>query len=530
MMMNITKAFDTLCLENGCLDPVSRRSQIEELALCLTLSEIHCLRRQLEKHSAKNGNIFFEQLPSEICQIIANYLHLNDLVRIHSVSRSWRQIFSRPEFCLHIIKKHFQLAWEYYFKPHNPSSTIIGGTPNPYKWLLRASVERIKRERGLASVFKFKFEFEFNWQDLPFQYCNGRIAFQKDGIFEIEDLFTHSRSTITTLNRRTMHKWLLSNHLLVGIMFGPTELCVWTLSVDDKLFHSVRLPTHAHSISAHKNKVGIVTAAFEAIIWTVGGSLQSLKTLTLDPSCTEQKIVAANIFFQLNKQNHYFLVYHTRIDSGSKKEYLTRITVESFISQKLVQTQHVDISTLTLPHKHRSSLISSEGVIGIEVHGHPECERADGDNTFQILTYDMRFGHFERQNVQLHPTVKKNLKMCNYLIWRDQIYQPVAFKSSDLTDTIEIITISKSLIDIWNPDKKSPENFSLLRGETRSGSTSEMTDWNDKPLKQRRIWGDDNFVILFTGAEFVIWKFGRHTRTDIKSTPSKLPVCKNYDQ
>lgn len=185
--------------------------------------------------------------------------------------------------------------------------------------------------------------------------------------------------------------------------------------------------------------------------------------------------------------------------------------MQSFVAKKLVETQHEFFSTLSRPQKHQSTLISNEGLIGIEIW--ENFHSAYEPKKLRFLTFDMNRKQFELVEINVHQGIKANLLRCDNLVWRDQIYHPVLDEESNLTDSLEVITISKSLIETWDEFKNKtsgcrfrPEASGIQSGENRPYCCSLAV----KPrgfLNQRRIWGDDDLIVLFDGHRILSWQF-----------------------
>ncbi|CCU81133.1 F-box domain protein [Blumeria hordei DH14] len=220
--MTLLKALDSLRLEDGQPDKVKRRSQcvLSELVTVLSIEEIQHLRARLELRLCSNGNLKFQQLPPEIFLIIANYLDIEDLIQMKIVSRTWNKIFSDKEFCLQMIKKNFPFAINCQTKDFKTDSTREIPIDDPTVWLRHAIINRVRRERGLSSNM-MRYDLRWNYPKPKLKYCNGRIAFQKDGIFVVRNLRTQNRSTFTTPDRQTIYSWILSDQYLIGLMHAP---------------------------------------------------------------------------------------------------------------------------------------------------------------------------------------------------------------------------------------------------------------------------------------------------------------------
>lgn len=177
---------------------------------------------------------------------------------------------------------------------------------------------------------------------------------------------------------------------------------------------------------------------------------------------------------------------------------------------ELVRSQHIVRYSSNLQLKHHSSLISNDGKIGIEIRG---ISGKITNEYFELLTYDMISMEFEVLTVSLDPSINHNLQISHYFIWQDQILYPILDNKNNLTDSLQVITISKSSIDVWNGLSKNFEDpisnhlrSSILSSETRANSGHTKMETQNR-LYEKRVWADDNFVILFSGAELIVWGF-----------------------
>ncbi|TQS35308.1 hypothetical protein Golomagni_04277 [Golovinomyces magnicellulatus] len=488
--------------------------RLSQMVPLLTTPEIHNLQAQLSTLLQNRvGNEVFIKIPHELFLKITECLYLEDLLRVRLVCRSWNRAFTNSDLCLRMIKIHFPFAWEKYCKSFKLKS-IAKRDVDSKDWLRKSLISRIRREHGISST-RYCIKNDALYPN--FQYCNNRIAIQTGGIFEVQNLLNQLRTVYPIPNRMKMITWLLSDKWLMGILVSPTKLFAWELKdTGTGECYSIRLPTNIFRISAHFNLVGIVTASFDVLIWTIGGDLRTLHTIKTSKDCKEEKIKAADIFFHDMNQadtysEKYFLVYHTKVKSSTEAKSATRITVKTFVAFELVRTQHIVHHCTYQPLKHQSSLISNDGKIGIEIRD--LTGKITYDN-FELLTYDMISMQFEVLSVRLHPSINYNLQMSQNLIWQDQIFHPILDSKNNQTDSLQVITISKSLTDVWNGPSKRFENPSsnhipstILSSETRANSAHTKMEAQNRSY-EKRIWGDDNFVVLLSGAELIVWGFG----------------------
>ncbi|RKF73915.1 putative f-box domain-containing protein [Golovinomyces cichoracearum] len=482
--------------------------RLSQMIPLLTTPEIHNLQVQLSSLlQSRVGNEIFINIPHELLLKITESLYLEDLLRVRLVCRSWNRAFTNSDLCLRMTKIHFPFAWEEHCKSFKSKSITKSGVDSK-DWLRDSLISRIRREHGISST---RYRIKYDARHSNFQYCNNRIANQTGGVFEVQNLLNQLRTVYPIPNRIEMKKWLLSDKWLMGVLVSPTKLFAWELKDSGTgERHSIRLPTKTFRISAHLDLVGIVTSSFDVLIWTVGGDLRTLHTIKTSKDYTEEIIMAADIFFHYTNHDKYFLVYHTRVKSSAGAKFATRITVKTFMAWELVRTQHIVRYNTNLPLKHQSSLISNDGKIGIEIRG------ITGKITygnFELLTYDMISMEFEVLSVRLDPSIDFNLQISNYFIWQDQILYPILDNKNNLTDSLQVITISKSLTDVWNGLSKKFENSicnhlpsSILSSETRADSGHTKMETQNR-LYEKRVWADDNFVILFSGAELIVWGF-----------------------
>lgn len=170
-------------------------------------------------------------------------------------------------------------------------------------------------------------------------------------------------------------------------------------------------------------------------------------------------------------------------------------------------TQHKILYTSTKPLEYRSTLISSGNLIGIEILD------STSKNFYEHFTYDMNKKQFNCQEVALHPMIRNALHRRNHIIWRDQIFLPIFIGE---VASVQAITISKSLIEIWNepPNSNYKSSLSLVQssallGENRSNSTCVTLDAEFflRYSNGIQIWADDSFIIIYDKRKIQVWQF-----------------------
>ncbi|KHJ33730.1 putative f-box domain protein [Erysiphe necator] len=476
--------------------------------------------------STTKFNNIFNKVPHELCLKIVDELYLEDLLRLRLVCQSWYQVFCSIDICVHAIKKYFSLPIDYYFQKSGHDYAELDDSKKKEEWLRKFIINRIRREHGIATR---SFELDYNlWRGFfNFRYSNGRVVFQDEHGFTVEDLTTRQQFIFASpLHAVLLTNWQLSDrYLLVPFAIyssGPIsrELVAWDLA--SKRMHSIRIDEKVESLSAYQNQVGIVTVSsvdmtdsFESYVWQVGGALTRLQQIKHKRNSSEEKIVAIDIFFHIFEKDVIFLVYHSCMSSSFKTgKHGTRITVQCFEAGVHTQTQYETIYTSTKPEDHRSVTITNDNIICIEVWENPEL--GSNKDSYTHVTYDMGRRKFNRLEVHLHPISGRNLLEHKNLIWRDQIYNPFLEGIFGEMRELHVITLSKSLTDIWfGPSqstcytKLSFMKSSLLCSETRENcvSTKNLKIYDTPTGWSRRAWGDDSFLIANLGGSLRVWQF-----------------------
>lgn len=198
--------------------------RLTELIDCLTTSEIRFLHTKISEILLnKDGNELLYGLPLELRLKIAEYLHFDDLLRVKLVCQSWNQVFSCHEFSLRMIRQKFQTAWEQYLLESKLRNEIQARI-DPVKWFRFSLITQTQREHGLAAlrrIYGLSYLKVPLHDSIPLQYSNGRVAFQKGGVFDVHDLLGRSFKIVTNANRKIMHTWLLSNIFILGVNHAP---------------------------------------------------------------------------------------------------------------------------------------------------------------------------------------------------------------------------------------------------------------------------------------------------------------------
>ncbi|RKF53850.1 putative f-box domain protein [Erysiphe neolycopersici] len=486
--------------------------------------------------STKKCNNIFENVPTELRVKITDELYLEDLLQLRLVCQSWYRIFCSNDICIHALQKYFPLPIDYYYEKSSLDCTELEESKKKENWLQRFIINRIRREHGIASR---SFYIGQNlWRgDFKFCYSNGRVVFHNRHGFTTEDLITGQQyGFVNPLYTVLLPNWQLSDSYLLApytIKFKKAyqissyssvalgrELVAWNLV--SKEMHSISLSEKVESLSAYKDRVGIVTVSsadmedlIELYIWYIGNAVTRLQRIEHKRDDSEEQIVKTDIFFSILDKDVIFFVYHTRLNSSSMtKKYSTRVTVQCFEAGAPTQIQHEVIYTSSRPEDYRSTMITNDGIICFEVWENPKLHISRDFHTH--ITYDMSRRQFNRMEFHLHPSIGRNLLDHKNLIWRDQIYNPSIKGISGEMKELHVITISKSLHDIWNGHLQSACGSSLssmkssiLCRETREHcSCTENETMNDILIGwPRRVWGDDSFLILNIGESLKVWQF-----------------------
>lgn len=119
-------------------------------------------------------------LPVELLIQVATHLHLEDIFRFRSVSRSWLAAFSSSDFCFGMIKHHFPRK--------APSADLAPESkeefPNridSFEYFRAISFTRLRRKHGIytsETMYNYCFPHDINFPESQPQYCNGRAAFK----------------------------------------------------------------------------------------------------------------------------------------------------------------------------------------------------------------------------------------------------------------------------------------------------------------------------------------------------------------
>ncbi len=203
--------------------PVLTARRLQNLVHVLSTSEIRRLRDQL--NNIRLSVDIFTKIPVELLLHVADHLNLEDVIKARCVSRTWNQLFSSPDFCIGVIKKHFQLVWQNQLFSMNPTEHS-DAKARLQKWFQNAALARIRRQHGqYSSMAVYRYHFEdlrndpLRHPEDPLEerkYCNGRVAFRKSPYsFIVKSLRSNDTWTLMTENRTPMaHRWWISDRYL----------------------------------------------------------------------------------------------------------------------------------------------------------------------------------------------------------------------------------------------------------------------------------------------------------------------------
>ncbi|POS85901.1 hypothetical protein EPUL_002306, partial [Erysiphe pulchra] len=415
-------------------------------------------------------------MPHELCLKIVDDLSFEDLLRLRVICKSWHDVFCETDICAYAIKKYFPLPLEHYFE--NSGFDYKELEDNDLKkrdWIRKFMINRIRREHGFATQ-RTELNYGVDLDMLCLSYCYGRVAVKEENKIIIQNLITKKKLICKTPTpefsyTRTSEKWQLSEQYVVF---------------------------------SHQRK-------YESYIWNIGGELMRLHENEVNIDSSEDLVLSTNIFFHNVEKDISFLVYISQIVSTIRSTKVgTKVTIHCFKADKIIQTQHEIFYTSSKPFTYRSFMTTNDNLIGIEIAENPYDTLHK--NIYRHISYNMDKKRFDHLEVHLHSTPWRCLFGYNNFIWRDQIYIPVPNWG---IQQLQVLTISKSVSDVWNQPwtpavneilSSIPSSFSL--GETRPHSSLVGIDIPEQNViinREVQVWGDDSFLIMKNEAGIQFW-------------------------
>lgn len=178
-----------------------------------------------------------------------------------------------------------------------------------------------------------------------------------------------------------------------------TALVAWRLNPPQTAkYESVRLPGNVFSITGHSNLVGIVTASYEILIWTIGESLKSVGSNPPDGLSGYQLSQVAVVFHPLDRGRFYVLY-------GARSEDTNKLSVQEFIEGQFHARQLLNIHFSEKPLYLPITGLMYDGTIpivkflvdeapSVDLKSQPEPKlprtgTATGSSIFRLLTFDI---------------------------------------------------------------------------------------------------------------------------------------------
>ncbi|EPE27149.1 F-box [Glarea lozoyensis ATCC 20868] len=378
--MDVTKALDSLRLEDGMPDVVARREALERLLNSINRNEIRFLQERLLDFKFTKD---FVSLPTELLIHIVDYLELEDFMRIRAVSHRWNDTFSTAEICSIFTKNFFRPYWNAF----EYDSQILAD------WLPRAVLKRLQRTNGhhcsvLHGERKTGPSLLAVYDSSRTEYCSGRIAYNYDAqTVAVKNLRTGIEIHLREDNREPMNEWkLFDQFLIVKIAsWGPRRLLAIPLERDSTMQTStIQLPSFTSnsrgSITASGKQVGIITQPGEVFLWNIGGCLSQLK---FSPACAKLEKaspVDSRLYFNPYDESRCYLVMIATTHNHSAKTREFQVILQEYESGKATTAHQFVVSVdYTIGGLGVELVELEDGCIGLKIPGDNTTLLADID-------------------------------------------------------------------------------------------------------------------------------------------------------
>lgn len=540
-MGSLIQALDNIPLHGGQHVVQVRKAALDELVTNgLTNGEIRHLLQRLNDEKDRFSKDICGELPIELLLCIAKYMDVREIIRARRVSRKWNVIFSNPDFCIGVIKFHFRGSWESNYNKSLKGSEKRAEKARLSDWLSRAAKWRMRREQGhYTHMSLFHFEAAYNNPDLlnDLQYSHGRVAFKSSDRITVKSLDDSSTMVFVDPDRQKLDKWLLSDELLVAKRFTSLVIFAWPLSqnsINDTKRYRVSLHSDTRYISASRFQVGIITTTNEVLLWDIQNGLRSIDTSRIDKDLMQINPYAFAIVLHPTNPDHLFVFHRCRTPDDCEQDiiFLPRTTVQEvtgdgsqalYWKDSIVERSStsasirraVQIVTVISPTVKPMDTDGLYSIVWDPLWG-PDRELGSLSMAFNIYTKEFSSPGFfsdlqEFQSQWRNLFVSSRiLKIGEGLKWRDELLLPAIpmdnSKQEVLSDGQRVKNV---LLAGFHRPQDSRLNNRLIFWCGGEGSNENDQLWgNDSDsFGNRRVCGDDDYVVLFGAQGYIVWYF-----------------------
>ncbi|OBT84519.1 hypothetical protein VE02_06752 [Pseudogymnoascus sp. 03VT05] len=568
-MANLTQVFNQIMRENGSLDVIRRRSELESLLRALLPDEIRLAKDILSATTFVSDIIL--RFPIEILLLILNNVEdLVDFKNMRMVSKTWLKLWTLKPVCDRMMKRHFRMFFE-----------------GPYQQLSQdekcsASVVLTEQLRArkigqyhTMKIYKYS-HLDSSDEDPPpsirsRQYRNGRVAWVVGSGVNVYSLRTGTVKVYMTPARTDIHRWIMSDDILIIMEDNggaPKLYAYYLCRTHDDSLHHVTLPSPVWQIAAQSNRdrVGIVTESDEIFLWDVPNNRVRQVDYTVTPIPKHRGRPIIKILVPPGVQDTLYVCTMAKVKKGQGEDNhsVVKLVMQKYSNGELIKTVSISYPQQGLeraPYALHISIreIDDDGTfnicqlpldfpstwtdLGCDHRWHKE--KRPGDNQRQLImqiTYnicDDKFStnfyhlpsgqkHFDDVNFTTPNSTVGNSRNSTALSQDSPSRVPikhallVAIKSCDqIRGTPPDINYlggygpESSKKRVWT-SKGRYSNFDLGVSHCLVGSI----ELAQKPMlpdrlrvvaddRSKEVTGDGSFLVLFGDYDFVVWSFNK---------------------
>ncbi|PHH89038.1 hypothetical protein CDD83_6720 [Cordyceps sp. RAO-2017] len=334
----------------GSSSPEARRHVIDRFLASLTPWDVLHLRARLREGKVTvQGLASLADLPGELVDLIAQHLHVEDVLSCRLVCRSWLRAWDGEHVSSTLCRHFFP-------------GLLQSGVKTPARDLFLPTAGRFLRRHVAQPVQKTFIPWDASWSSSVFQnrhpsknvpslaqldsspfyghslndpvlYKDGKLAWQVDlARVIVDDLYTHKRQFCSTGPSLVMsaHRLVLkavTGHLLIfvsyraDVLYGPFSnmVQVWHLGLEQ--WRKVHLPAPFAYCYAADDRVAFVTSQEHVISWSWAGKATELDVERhLKPPAAERGRGhrLPGVIWHPTRRNELFVVRTYCLDTPSK--------------------------------------------------------------------------------------------------------------------------------------------------------------------------------------------------------------------
>ncbi|KFY05593.1 hypothetical protein V492_08423 [Pseudogymnoascus sp. VKM F-4246] len=348
-MADLTQVFNQMTREDGSLDVIRRRSELDGLLRALLPDEIRRAKDILSAISFVSDII--PRFPMEILLLILS--HIEDLVdfkNMRQVSKTWQKLWTLDPVCDKLMKTHFRpfFKGDYQQLSHDErcdASVVLTEQLRAMKNGQYHSMKIYKYSElgGLGDDAQTSF--------LNRQYNNGRVAWAEGPTINVYSLRTGSMKTYMTPARTDIHRWTMSDDILVIMESGsiPKLYAHYLCRTHANSLPSVTIPSPISQIVASQShRVGIVAENGDIFLWDIASGRVKQIEYAVNPIPLYRGRCEIKLLLPPTLDDTLYVCTMAKIKKGQGED---NHTIVKMVMQKYTDGELINTTSISFPQK-----------------------------------------------------------------------------------------------------------------------------------------------------------------------------------